>query len=87
MRENAFFKIILQVFIYSSKLQHKRYDQCYAIHRKPKVSAFKWYIICENTFIFEKLTCKLLRKCQFFHIFRYALIHKLAFTFLNVTQN
>ena len=41
----------------------------------------------DNIFIFDKVMCKLLRKCQFFHIFTYALIHKHAFTFLNVTQN
>ena len=53
---------------------------------KPNVSAFKWCIIYENIFIFDKVMCKLLRKCHFFHIFTYALIHKYAFTFLNGTQ-
>ena len=46
-----------------------------------------WYIIYENIFRFDKVMCKLLIKCHFFHIFTDALIHKHAFTILNVTQN
>ena len=66
---------------------YKCYDQCYAISSKLEVLAFKWYIIYENTFKFGKLMCKLLRKCHCFHIFTYTLIHKHAFTFVDVTQN
>ena len=66
IRENAVFQIILQVFIYLSKLHLNCYDHSYASGRESKVSAFKWYIIYENIFIFDKVMCKLLRKYKFF---------------------